>query len=268
MTTDKVDFQCDVLEQSHDLPVLVDFWAAWCAPCRMLAPVLESLAEKHSASWKLVKINTEEFPDIASRYDVKSIPSVKLFVNGEVVDEFSGALPEYQIEQWLKNAIPSPYAKEVALAEDFFRQGKNGMAVSLAEGVLQKEPDNRKAIALFLKLRLFSNPEDSLRLSRRLEGEAGYADITEAAQMICRLLMLPKQDLPEHPVRDLYVDAISKLSEENFDAALTGFIEVIREHRYYDDDSSRKACIAIFKYLGDEHEITLRYRKLFDRALY
>ncbi|NTU88166.1 MAG: thioredoxin, partial [Chlorobiaceae bacterium] len=113
MTTEHFDFQGDVLDQSHDIPVLVDFWAAWCAPCRMLGPVLERLAEKYSGSWRLVKIDTEQFPELAERFGVKGIPDVRLFVNGEIVDSFSGALPEHQIEQWLKKAIPGPYAREV-----------------------------------------------------------------------------------------------------------------------------------------------------------
>ena len=268
MTTEHFDFQGDVLDQSHDIPVLVDFWAGWCAPCRMLAPVLERLAEKYSGSWKLVKIDTEAFPELAERYGVKGIPDVRLFVNGDVVDSFSGALPEYQIEQWLKKVIPGPYAKEVELAEKFFFQGKCGMAASLAEGVLQKEPLNSKALALLLRLRLFSHPAEAVNLSRRLEGEAEYVSLCDAALVIARLLMLQKDALPLDPVRDRYADTLLKLAGENFDAALEGFIGVIRENRYYDDDSSRKACIAIFRYLGEEHEITRKHRKAFDRALY
>jgi putative thioredoxin len=268
MTLDIFDFQSDVLELSHHVPVLVDFWAPWCAPCRMLAPVLESLAEKHAGLWKLVKINTEEYPDIAGRYDIKGIPCVKLFIDGEVADEFSGSLPEYQIEQWLKKAIPSPYAKEVSMAEELCRQGKKIMALSLIEGVLHKDPENLKALALFIRLRLFSHSAEALQLSEKLEGEAEYGGLIESVAVISRLLTLSEQILPEDPVRERYVEAVEHLAAERFDDALSAFITVIRENRYYDDDSSRKACIAIFRYLGEEHEITMKHRKVFDRALY
>ncbi|MBM3162536.1 MAG: thioredoxin [Chlorobi bacterium] len=268
MTTEQFDFQRDVLEKSHEKPVVADFWAEWCAPCRMLAPVLESLAEKYAGSWELVKINTEEHADLASRYGVRGIPNVKLFVDGELVDEFSGALPEYQIEQWLKKAVPSPYTREITMAEEFARNGKNGMAISLLEGVLQKEPGNARAIALLLRIRLFSAPAEALQLVRRLEGEPEYAALAESVEVIARLLCLSKDRLPEDPVRERYADAIGQLAAEHFDEALSGFIDVIRENRSYDDDHSRKACIAVFRYLGEEHEITRKHRKAFDRAFY
>jgi len=268
MTIEKFDFQFDVLEQSHTVPVLVDFWAPWCAPCRMLAPVLETLAEKHAGSWVLVKINTEEHPDIAERFGIRGIPNVKLFIDGEVVDEFSGALPEYQIEQWLKKAVPSPFDREVSMAEELFRQGKKTMALSLVEGVLHKEPANARAAALSVRLRLFSHPQEALQLSTRLEGDPEYAALIESVAVIVRLLSLQQDELPEDPVRKRYCVAIGSLAAERFDEALDGFISVIRENRYYDDDSSRRACIAIFRYLGEEHQITVKHRKVFDRALY
>jgi len=113
----RFDFQCDVLEQSHDMPVLVDFWAEGCAPCSLLAPVLQRLAEKHAGRFSLVKINTEEYPDIATKFQIRSIPTVLLFSAGEVTDSFSGALPEYQIEEWLKKTFPVPMQRRLLLPE-------------------------------------------------------------------------------------------------------------------------------------------------------
>jgi putative thioredoxin len=266
MTLEKLDFQRDVLDLSHELPVLADFWASWCAPCRMLAPVLENLAGKYAGIWKLVKINTEEHPDLAARYGVRGIPDVKLFINGEVADEFSGALPEYQIELWLKKAIPGRYQREIDLAGEFIKEGKNFMASSLLEGVLQKEPENSRAAALLLRALLFSHPEEALRLSRRLEGESEYVELTDAAGVIGRLLLLRTEELPDGVVRERYAAALRELASQQFDSALAAFIDVLREDRYYDNDGSRKACIAIFRYLGEENDITRKHRKAFDRA--
>jgi putative thioredoxin len=260
------DFQCDVIEQSHDIPVLVDFWAEWCAPCRMLTPMLDKLADKNSGRWKLVKINTEEYPDLVSSYNVKGIPSVKLFIKGEVVSEFSGALPEYQLEEWLKKEVPALYEKEVMLAAEFVRQGKPAMAVSLLEGVLHKEPDNLKARALLVRLRLFSHPEEAVRLSAELEIEPEYAELAETIRILGRLVSLDGEKLIDDAVKEDYMTAAGELQKQHFDAALGGFIEVIKQNRYYDDDGSRKACVAIFRYLGEEHDITRKYRKPFDRS--
>ena len=101
-----VDFQSDVIEASKTTPVLVDFWAEWCGPCVMLSPSLEKLANEAGDSWNLIKVNTESQPDLAIKYGIRSIPNVKLFVNGELAAEFIGALPEEEIKRWLELNIP------------------------------------------------------------------------------------------------------------------------------------------------------------------
>ena len=103
------DFQKDVIDKSFDKPVLVDFWAEWCAPCRMIGPVLEKLAEENKGNWELVKVDTDNNQQVAMKYGVRGIPNVKLFRNGEVINEFTGALPEQAIKEWLKKSIPSKF---------------------------------------------------------------------------------------------------------------------------------------------------------------
>ncbi len=101
-----IDFQSDVIEASKTTPVLVDFWAEWCGPCVHLSPTLEKLAEEAGDSWTLLKVNTESQPELAAEYGIRSIPNVKLFVNGEISGEFVGALPEEEIKRWLESNIP------------------------------------------------------------------------------------------------------------------------------------------------------------------
>lgn len=101
MSYDLNDFEQDVIKQSADKPVLVDFWAPWCGPCKMLAPALEELAGKADGKWAFVKVNVDEKPELASQYGVRGIPNVKLFKAGEVADEFTGVRPADQIESWL-----------------------------------------------------------------------------------------------------------------------------------------------------------------------
>ncbi|MCH8300958.1 MAG: thioredoxin [Candidatus Marinimicrobia bacterium] len=101
-----IDFQSDVIEASKTTPVLVDFWAEWCGPCVQLSPTLEKLAEEAGDSWNLLKVNTESQPELAAEYGIRSIPNVKLFVNGEISGEFVGALPEEEIKRWLESNIP------------------------------------------------------------------------------------------------------------------------------------------------------------------
>lgn len=100
-------FQKEVIDKSFEKPVVVDFWAPWCGPCRILGPTLERLAKSNGGLWRLVKINSDRQPALVARYRVRGIPSVKLFVRGEVVDEFVGALPEHAVIKWLEKALDS-----------------------------------------------------------------------------------------------------------------------------------------------------------------
>ncbi len=260
------DFQTAVIERSKTVPVLVDFWAPWCNPCRILAPVLERLAERQAGKWVLVKVNTDEFPEISTQYGIRGIPNVKLFSNGVVIDEFTGALPEYQLEQWLRKALPSPLAADVDRAATEIETGNNEAAIALLEGVLASEPENRKAAAMLVRLTLFSRPAEALKLAETLEAEPDYAELSESARTLGALLLRPASALPEGASREAYSAAVESLRSGDLDSALDRFIGVLRENRQYDDDGSRKACIAIFRFLGEEHEITLKHRRPFDRA--
>ncbi|MCL4279079.1 MAG: thioredoxin, partial [Ignavibacteriaceae bacterium] len=113
MSYEVIDFQKDVLEKSYEKPVLVDFWAEWCQPCRLIGPILEKLADENKSDWELVKVDTDNNQEIALRYGVRGIPNVKIFRNGEVINEFTGALPESAIKDWLKKSIPSKFAEQI-----------------------------------------------------------------------------------------------------------------------------------------------------------
>ena len=132
MAYDTDDFATDVIQRSHTVPVLVDFWAEWCGPCKVLGPVLERLADQSHGEWELVKLNTENHQDIAGQYSIRSIPNVKLFVDGKVVDEFVGALPEPRVIEWLRTAIPSKYQPQLADARQLLIE--NGANVNGQDG--------------------------------------------------------------------------------------------------------------------------------------
>lgn len=270
MVYDTNNFQKDVMERSRQIPVLVDFWAEWCGPCKILGPVLEKLAEKYKGRWELVKLNTENYPQIATQYGIRSIPNVKLFVDGQVVNEFVGALPESAIEQWFKKALPSKYREKLNEAQQLISNGKINEARKLLEEIVASEPDNDHANALLARLLVFSNPGEAVEFAKRIEPGSAYFETAESIQTFANLFqhLNNSDNLAESISKKNYLKAIADLHEQNFEAAIQGFIEALQADRYYDDDGSRKACIAIFKFLGEDHPISKKYRPAFSSALY
>ncbi len=270
MEYDTNDFEKDVIERSHAIPVLVDFWADWCAPCKVLGPILEKLAREGDGRWELAKLDTEKFPAVATKFGIRSIPNVKLFVDGQVTEEFVGALPESKVAEWLSNTLPSKYREQLEGARSLLRQNRPTEARGILEFIVAAESDNDQAVLLLAQTHLGSEPElaaktvDSIKL-----GSQSF----EAAEAIRTLAALFKRAEAQEsftldPVRDLYLAAIGKVRSNDLDGALDGFIEVIRKKRYYDDDGSRKVCVAIFKLLGRDHLITRRYQSALSAVLY
>lgn len=265
------NFQEDVLDRSYTTPVVVDFWAPWCGPCRVLGPVLEQLADEQSDEWSLVKINSDQHPDLSRRYGVRGIPAVKLFSEGTVIDEFTGALPEYAVRQWLEKALPSENKKRIERAQMALTTGNDAEAKDLLEAALAEEPENPKARVLLAKLIVFSDPERATELAESAAfAGSSYIQIPEAIRTIAALQAHHHNpdELPDDPVKATYLAAIEAVRSNNYDTALQHFINVIQTNRYYDDDGSRKACIALFNLLGADHPATLKHRRMFDMVLY
>src|SRR5512135_137815 len=130
----EADFDAQVVAASHKQPVVIDFWAPWCAPCKVLKPVLEKLAAEYQGKFLLAKVNSDENPDLSVRYGVRGIPAVKAMVGGRIVNEFTGALPEGAVRDWLAKVIPSPAEEMRTLARQRMTEGDlEGALAQLAE---------------------------------------------------------------------------------------------------------------------------------------
>jgi putative thioredoxin len=269
MPLEVTNFDSEVIARSYERPILVDFWAPWCGPCRMIGPVLEKMADE-ADGWELAKVNTDEQQEVARRYSIMSIPAVKLFSHGEVVDEFVGALPEAQVRAWLEKALPSKHQDAVERARASMTDNP-AEAQALLKTVLENEPGNAAARALLAQALVFQDPQKAMEM---LDG-ADLRDpvpirIADAVGVLAHLanLRLDAAALGDGPGREAYLEAAGLIAAQDFAAAFDTLLRVVRTDRKLDEDGARKSMLALFTLLGEENPLTPQYRRQLERALF
>jgi putative thioredoxin len=264
MAHDVTDFRTEVLERSRELPVLVDFWAPWCGPCRVIGPVLERLAGSADGRWALAKLNTEEHPELASEYGVMSIPNVKLFRDGRVVDEFVGALPEAEIRRWLEFAIPVPASPAVLEARARLAAGDAAGARAGLERSLAADPADAAARLALAEALLQLEPAAVEAVLTPLPDE--HADRIEALRTLA--LWLARADaLPEGAGREPFAAALAALRRGDWDGALGSTVAALQAQRGYAGNAGRELGRAIFIYRGVDDPACERHYRAFASAV-
>lgn len=260
-----MDFSKDVIEASAHLPIVVDFWAPWCGPCKVLGPIIEELAKENQDRWQLVKVNTEEAPDIAAQYAIRSIPNVKLFSDGQVVAEFAGALPRYQIEAWLDEHLPSE-ADKAWIAVHGSLQNMDGAAQRDAlESFLNKYPSHEEARHLLAKAWAFIDTSQGLELLRDIKMAHPHYSTLQDLQAIAELSAVDESE-SEGALKPLR-EAARQLSAENIDGAAQSIIEAVSIDKEVLNELPRRAGVALFRLLGDQDPVSKKHRRTFDMWL-
>ena len=226
MNHDLADFQTDVLDRSQRTPVLVDFWAAWCGPCKMLGPVLEKLATEAGDRWVLVKIDTEAHPELAAQFGIRGIPDVKLFHHGAVVAEFSGARPEPQLRAWLAENLPTPKRETMGRARALLLAGRAGEAAGILRPLQAANPADQELAVLTARAMVFGDPAAALALVTGLPQGSPWTEGAELVQALAAAFQAPRERpaLKETPPGPRYLAAIDQLRRESFAAGLAGLI--------------------------------------------
>lgn len=267
------NFEAEVIEASKSMPVVVDFWAPWCAPCRVLKPVLEKLAAEYGGKFKLAKLNTEDNQDVATTYGVRSIPDVMAFRDGKPVSHFLGAVPESQVRAFIDKLIPTPSeieqaralalreAGELEQAEQALRRaidldGANFLARLDLTGLLNELGRLDEAQAALATVHPNIDWDDRIATLRAALTFARAAESGGSEPELKEKIGLNPAD---HEAR--FALACLLAGKNRFREALEELIEIVRLQRNWNNDSARKQILAIFSLAQEQPGLVAEFRK-------
>jgi len=280
-------FAADVLDASMEVPVIVDFWAPWCGPCKQLGPLLERLVTEQKGAIRLVKVNIDENPEIAQQLRIQSIPTVYAFKNGQPVDGFMGAIPESQLKQFVQGLLGPGAADAEAAVEEALTMAEEALAkrdlstaAQIFGQVLQEEPGHPKAVAGLARCYLQSGDTERAKQTLGLvrPDEANDESI-RAVQAELALKEKGSQMGELQPLR-AKLDANPGDSQARFDLALAldakgsrdeaidQLLEIVRRDRKWNEDAARKQLVTLFDAMGPTDPRTIAARRRLSSILF
>ncbi|MFT5180178.1 MAG: putative thioredoxin [Alphaproteobacteria bacterium] len=277
------------MQASDSVPVIVDFWATWCGPCKTLTPILESVVAKAGGAVRLVKIDVDKNPDLSAQLRIQSIPTVFAFRNGQPIDAFQGALPESEVQAWVDKLIaehggsgePSPVDQALAAAAEAFEAGDIAGAGALFAQVLNQDEQNTKALAGMARCYLGAGKIDKAReivdqIAEELRGdddihavisavelaEAGSSAAGETESLRARLADDPAD------LQTRFDLAVAIYGGGDAEAAIEELVEVIRRNREWNEGTAQQQLLKIFEALGPTDPVTISGRRKLSSILF
>jgi putative thioredoxin len=275
---DSESFESDVLETSHDVPVVVDFWAPWCGPCRTLGPTLEALADEAGGDWILAKVNVDNNQQLAQQFNVRGIPAVKAFVDGKVADEFTGAKPKNAVELWLETFMPSQADADVQAARKAEAAGDEDRAAEAYRSALEEDPNHTRALVGLSRIEFARGEREAAAelLERVLPGDEGQ----DTAEFQKAWFQVEAADLPDPDELANRVEAdgtnltarwelaVKLAADAHYDEALEHLLQIVIRDREFREDVGRETMVRIFHILGPQSDRTRQWQKKLGRAMY
>lgn len=268
-------FNTAVLEESRRRPVVVDFWAPWCGPCRVLGPIIEHVAAETQGGVLLAKLNTDENPRTAMAFQIQGIPAVKAFRDGNVIAEFTGAIPEAQVRAFFQRLQPDPAELAAREAQEMAARGDTAAAEAAFRQVLQAKPGNADAIVGLAEILLKRGEQDEAdSLLERAPGDRRAKALKHRIFLDSFATRHASEDLeaeatanPRDP-RARYRWGVMLAARGQYEAALDELIESVRLNRGFADGAARKAVLAIFNIIGLDAPLTREYQRRLSQALF
>ncbi len=270
---DQQDFGTEVLQRSHDVPVIVDFWATWCGPCKTLGPALEAVAADYDGRFELVKVDVDQNQELSQQFHIQSIPTVVAFKNGQPVSQFMGAIPDEQIRQFIDNILPTELDLMVDRARDLVLEGDEVGASGVFSQVLEKQADHVEAGTGLASL-LIANGDTETALI--VLGRLPRTSEVEKLEAAARVTAARGADVPDLEAKlalapddqTLRIELAQALAANGeHEAALDHLLAVVA-NKGDQMDEARQGMVDVFGLLGDEHPLTVSYRKALANALF
>ncbi|MBM09190.1 MAG: thioredoxin [Magnetovibrio sp.] len=281
--TDAANFMVDVIEASMEVPVLVDFWAPWCGPCKQLGPMLEKLVRQTGGLLRMVKVNIDENQEIAAQLRVQSVPMVYAFKNGQPVDAFTGALPESQLKTFIDRLLGGakpPLESALEEAQAMMDAGDLESAAEVFRQIHSEAPDNEVAIAGLIRAMLGNNDTEGIdRIIAELPADMASKNEVAAAISAFELSQQSKESgdaielkakLDSSPTNhQVWLDyAIALIGNDQHDEAIQELIKMIKTDRNWNEEAARKQLLKVFDALGPTHDLTISGRRALSSVLF
>ena len=276
------DFQKLVVDASHEQPVLVDFWAEWCAPCKVILPILEKITESYQGELLLAKVNCDVEHALVQHFGIQSLPIVVLFKEGKPVEHFQEALPESAVRALLEKHVEMPEPEEadpLEQAQALFAESRFADAEALLKGILTEDNTNAQALILYGRCLAERNELteaqavlDAVKSDEHKAELAGAkaqltflrqaAELPDVADLKTRVAQNPQDD------EAAYQLAIQQLARQQYEGALEGLLKLFIRNRSYNEGITHKTLLQVFELLGNDHPLVTTYRRKLFAALY